>query len=180
MPPPRRRLKRIEQPTHARYLTFSCYHRLPLLQNDTIKLAFRDALHQARDRHGFALYAWVIMPEHVHLLAQPAGDADNVQSILRRLKSPFATQVITRWRQLDAPILPRITDAAGRTRFWQPGGGYDRNIITDAALFHAIDYIHANPVRRGLVNIPTNYPWSSARWYAGDQDDTIPMDPLPV
>ena len=38
-----------------------------------------------------------------------------------------------------------------RHRFWQPGGGYDRNITTTATLRAMIEYLHANPVRRGLV-----------------------------
>jgi REP-associated tyrosine transposase len=57
---------------------------------------------------------------------------------------------------------PRI-----RRRFWQPGGGYDRNITSIEALRAMIDYIHANPVRRGLVARPEDWEWSSARWYAG-------------
>jgi putative transposase len=57
---------------------------------------------------------------------------------------------------------PRI-----RRRFWQPGGGYDRNITSIEALRAMIDYIHANPVRRGLVARPEDWEWSSARWYRG-------------
>src|SRR5207245_2228878 len=50
--------------------------------------------------------------------------------------------------------LARVTVREGsrlRHRFWQPGGGYDRNITSTEALRAAIDYIHANPVRCGLV-----------------------------
>jgi hypothetical protein len=53
-----------------------------------------------------------------------------------------------------------------RHRFWQPGGGYDRNITSSEALRAVIDYIPANPVRRGLVARAEDWEWSSARWYA--------------
>ena len=62
------------------------------------------------------------------------------------------------------------------TVFWQPGGGYDRNITSTEALRAMIDYIHANPVRRGLVARVEDWEWSSARWYVGIQPVRIEMD----
>jgi len=41
-----------------------------------------------------------------------------------------------------------------------------------------IDYIHQNPVRRGLVRQATDWPWSSARFYAGFPDAALSMDPI--
>jgi hypothetical protein len=75
--------------------------------------------------------------------------------------------------------LPRIRVREGsrvRHRFWQPGGGYDRNIAGGSTLRHVMDYIHANPVRRGLVERPEDWEWSSARWYAGIHPSLIEMD----
>jgi putative transposase len=175
---PRKLLRRIENPNHARYLTFSCRHRFPLFKNDRIKAAFVKQLDETRTRTRFHLLAWVIMPEHVHLLIWPKLPEHPISKVTWRLKRDFSRRIITRWRNLNAPILTNITDADGRTRFWQPGGGYDRNIVSDDELREKIDYIHANLVRRGLVDSPTDYPWSSARWYAGDRDDTLRIDPV--
>jgi putative transposase len=63
-----------------------------------------------------------------------------------------------------------------RHRFWQPGGGYDRNITSSETLLAMIEYIHANPVRRGLVARMEDWEWSSARWYAGIRPVKIEMD----
>jgi len=41
-----------------------------------------------------------------------------------------------------------------------------------------IDYIHNNPARRGLIDLPTDWPWSSARFYSGEKDLALRMDPL--
>jgi len=174
----RRTLKRREVPGHARYLTFSCYHRLPLFQNDRIKQLFVDQLDLTRQRLSLELYAWVVMPEHVHLLVMPDTPTITISHLLRALKRPVAARVLDRWRQLDAAILKRVLDAKGQPHFWQPGGGYDRNIFSDEELLEKIDYIHANPVRRGLVDRTTDWPWSSALWY--DQHDGLAMDALPV
>ncbi|HEX2475460.1 MAG TPA: hypothetical protein VHK01_11970 [Lacipirellulaceae bacterium] len=49
-------------------------------------------------------------------------------------------------------------------RFWQEGPGYDRNVTTPAVIEAAIEYIHMNPVRRGLVKRAVDWKWSSASW----------------
>ena len=167
---PRRTLQRYETPSHARFLTFSCYRRLDLFKNDAIKDVFVDGLMDLHARRSFALFAWVVMPNHVHLLLTLDED-DDVPSFLRRLKPAFAKTVLTRWAELDAPILSKIQDKSGRTRFWQPGGGYDRNIFTRDEFAEKVRYIHDNPVRAGLVEKATEYRWSSAPKHAGLTQD---------
>lgn len=174
--PSRPRRRRFENPGEPRFLTFSCYQRLPLFLNDRIKLAFIDQLERIRDDLRFDLVAWVIMPEHVHLLIIPRHEVANVTTILQSLKQPFARKVIARWRELAAPILEAVTDASGRAHFWQRGGGYDRNITSEHEWFEKLSYINNNPVRRGLVTSAEDYPWSSARAHAHD-DRALPLKP---
>jgi putative transposase len=50
-------------------------------------------------------------------------------------------------------------------RFWQEGPGYDRNLNTAKSVLSSIDYIHNNPVKRGLVQSAVDWMWSSARHY---------------
>ncbi len=169
---------RKEAPRIARFLTFSCRGRLPLFQNDKIKRLFLEILGQSRERLGFRLRAWVVMPEHVHLILVPRLPGAPVPVILQAVKQPVARRVIHRWRQLNAPILARITDANGESRFWLPGGGYDRASYSDGELFEKIRYIHENPVRRGLTTCALDYEWSSARWYVGRREDVQDFDPL--
>jgi putative transposase len=178
VPPHRKQLRRIEAPGQARFLTFSCYHRLPLLDNEKIKSLFAHALAALREEGRFDLYGWVVMPEHVHLLVFPHLPAHPISSTLRQLKRSIAQAVLNRWSQLDAPILSRITDAHQTRRFWQTGGGYDRNIISQEELLEKLNYIHENPVKRGLAASAADYLWSSARWYAGDRTGPIPIDPI--
>ncbi|MFK7790781.1 MAG: transposase [Phycisphaeraceae bacterium] len=159
----RRKLKRYEGLGDIRYITCSCYQQLPLFQNDKIKDAFVAYLGKSRDRLAFKLYAWVVMPEHFHILLKPAS-GQNMPQVLRGIKAGFAKMTIERWRELDAPILRRITDSSGRLRFWQTGGGYDRNLYSEHKLIEKITYIHQNPVRRGLVERSSDWRWSSV-WY---------------
>lgn len=172
----RKKLKRIEGYGHGRFLTFSCYKRLGLFGNDQIKQLFLDRLVEVRREYMFDLWAWVIMPEHAHLLVLPSLESDGVAKILRSLKRPVAKRVLQRWRELDAEILAKVRDSRGRYHFWQLGGGYDRNIVSDDELYEKITYIHENPVRYGLVEKTVDWQWSSARWYEGLSDGLIEMD----
>ena len=175
--PTKQKMKRIEDPNHIRFLTFSCYKQLPLFNNDRIKDAFVDHIHNTRNTTGCHLIAWVIMPEHVHLLIWPDTQRAPVSRVGWLLKRSFSKRVIQRWKELNAPILPTIQTSKGAYRFWQHGGGYDRNIISQHELDEKLNYIHHNPVKRGLVRSPIDWTWSSARRYAGVHEGTIPIDP---
>ncbi len=170
--PIRKRLHRREG-TALRFLTFSCYNRLPLFTKDAIKALFVAQVDLTRARLGFGVVAWVIMPDHVHLLIDPRGVT--MARILMSLKRPFAARVLARWRDLNAAVLSRITDSQGEAHFWQPGGGYDRSEYTPKEISEKIAYIHENPVRRGLVGEATDWAWSSARAWAGWRDQPIPI-----
>jgi putative transposase len=63
-------------------------------------------------------------------------------------------------------------------RFWQTGGGFDHNIFNEHPLHEVIRYIHQNPVRRGLVDEALEWKWSSARFWEGNSDVALKMDPL--
>lgn len=86
--------------------------------------------------------------------------------IRRSIKQPVA-QVALREIVATAPVLTKqLTLPDGRRRFWQAGGGYDRNLFSPEAIHASLEYIHNNPVRRLLVEAAVDWPWSSARWYA--------------
>ena len=65
-------------------------------------------------------------------------------------------------------------------RFWQPGGGFDRNFWNAKAIYPAIEYLEANPVRKGLAATPEEYRGSSA--YSRDRKEGLVPDrfDLPV
>tara|TARA_R110000737_G_scaffold2923_13_gene9593 strand:+ start:93512 stop:93880 length:369 start_codon:yes stop_codon:yes gene_type:complete len=118
------------------------------------------------------------MPEHIHILILPKLPDYPASKVAWYLKRNSAIKIIARWKELDAPILSKIRTPDSKHRFWQPGGGYDRNIISGPELNEKIHYIHNNPVRRGLAAHPEDWNWSSAKWYAGDRNDQLPIDDI--
>ena len=180
--PPRKRVKHFHEPGDFHELTFSCYRRLPLLTNDAWRRYLACSIDDALTAEAFHLLAFVFMPEHVHLLVWPTRSNTSVKSISRFLAAAKvrSSQQIKRELQLSGSrLLQRLTirERPGRTvfRFWQEGPGYDRNLQTESSVMAAIEYIHMNPVRRGLVDRITLWKWSSARWY-GSEGQLIDVD----
>ena len=175
----RKKIKRLDLPGQAHYLTFSCFKSQPFLNKDRSRLWFIDALKNARTKHGFELWAWVIMPEHVHLLVLPKNDV-TISKILNAIKLSVG-KTASNWVQDHAPdFLPKMIDIQpnGKIafRFWQRGGGYDRNICSVDEVYEKIHYIHKNPVRRGLVNHPEDWLWSSFRAHEKGVEEPISID----
>jgi putative transposase len=180
----RKRRKRYDENREPKELTFSCFRRFRFLVRDRTRQWFIAALQTARQRWPVDVWAYVIMPEHVHLLVSPRDSNLKLGRFAGYVKEHTARPAI-RWLDENAPdFIPKIAVIEGtvtRRRFWQPGGGYDRNVIEERTLQSMIDYIHHNPVRRGLCERAIDWEWSSARWYAGirpvpiDMDATLPM-----
>jgi putative transposase len=181
----RKRVRHYEHPGHVRELTFSCYRQLPLLRNDLWREMLSRALDAAAERHRWRLAAFVYMPEHVHLLWFPLAGAAGIEHLLKAIKRPFSYRIKQLLIESRSGLLRRLTiqQRPGKTtfRFWQEGPGYDRNLDNAASVLAAIDYIHLNPVRRGLCENVLDWKWSSSRWYESlTHDADLPcLTPLP-
>jgi putative transposase len=122
------------------------------------------------------------MPEHVHLVVHPRRNIYDIADIREAIKEPVGRRGVAFLRKEAPEWLPRIRVTKGarvRHLFWQLGGGYDRNIDKPSTLLKMIEYIHMNPVRRGLVVRAIDWKWSSAAWYEGAGESPIPIDPIP-
>lgn len=176
--PIRKRMKRWEIDGGIRFITFSCQHRLPLISCPHVADVFVTALQVSRRKNATELFAWVVMPEHVHMLLRPAP-AHQLESTLRSLKMSVAKRAIARWVERSDPVLNQIQDGRGSPRFWQKGGGFDRNVRSESEFCREVRYIHRNPLERGLVQRPEDWRWSSVRWWMGIRENEVVCDPPP-
>lgn len=140
-------LKRFQKAESLHFVTFSCFHRLPLLETPGARETVEAVLEQMRARHDARVYAYVPMPEHVHLLIN-----EPPQIVL--------AQFLKAVKQMTSRKL-----RGAREKFWQDRY-YDSNVHGEQARSEAIRYIHRNPVERGLAAKPEDWPWSSFRHYA--------------
>jgi putative transposase len=168
----RKTVKRFHHPGDCHELTFSCYRRMPLLTNDVWCGLLAEGLERAVLGRSCRLVAYVFMPEHVHILVRPATQDARIDRLLKAIKAPVSARVRRLLEDARSPLLERLIvrerPGVHCFRFWQAGGGYDRNLRTVEAVEAAIAYIHENPVRRRLGDRSTDWRWSSARHYAED------------
>ena len=103
-------------------------------------------------RHFYQLHAWVIMPNHVHVIFEPQ----------------IAMPRIMRWlKGRTARVANRILGRTGAP-FWQDES-YDHWIRSANELQDVIAYVESNPLKAGLVEATEQWPWSSARFRADDE-----------
>lgn len=180
----RKQCRRYDIPGDAHFVTFSCFRRIPLLSRERSCCWFIEALQLGRAREMYHLWAYVIMPEHVHLVLWPRNGTQ-ISAILKSVKQSFSRRALLWIRANEPAFLERLLDVrpGGRQsyRCWQRGGGYDRNLRSAADIHEKIDYVHSNPVRRGLVESASEWRWSSCRaWETGVQEPiAIDRDSVP-
>jgi len=139
-------------------MTFSCYQRLPLLNSDAVRIHFLTSLEQLRVDHKFAVFGYVLMPEHVHLLlSEPKYQP--LSATLQVLKQSVSSSCAK-------PV------GASPGLFWLPRY-YDFNIRSMEKRIEKLQYIHRNPVKRGLVREPDQWKWSSYRQYFAGESGIV-------
>ena len=149
---------------HLHCFTFSCYRKEALLIDESERNSLLTFWREASERTQLEFVAYVVMPNHAHVLVKPPKEYD-VARLLRRLKEPFSHWLVKRLRDTNTRLLNRITLTVGSKRLhrvWQKGGGYDRNLYGRDAINRAIEYIEFNPVEAGFVKSPEYWRWSSA------------------
>jgi putative transposase len=177
------RRRQYNEPGQAHELTFCCYNRFKFLSAERTCCWLAEALNEARVELQFHLWAYVFMPEHVHLVVFPLQPKYEIRHILKAIKEPVGRRAMKHLRQHSPEWLPRITRRCGQrieAHFWQSGGGFDSNVCEPAALWQMIEYIHLNPVRRGLIERASDWKWSSAAWYEGRGSNGLMPDPIPL
>ncbi len=175
----RKRCKRYDIDGDAHHLTFSCFQRLPLFSKDRTRNWMLQALQLGREKSQYDLWAYIIMPQHVHVILLPHLGV-KMSAILTTIKQSVAKRALL-WLQNNAPqFLVQLEDIqpnGNRShRFWQRGGGYDRNLRSVSDIYEKIEYVHENPVRRELCLKPEEWAWSSCRAWETGEDIPIPID----
>jgi len=149
------RLKRFQHTGELHFLTISCHRRRPYFSTCQSREIFEAALETVRKRYGFFVYAYVVMPEHVHLLVSEPKRETLAQAI-QALKTSVS-------KQSD----PRP--------FWL-ARYYDFNLHNSEKRTEKIRYIHRNPVKRGLVDNPEDWEWSSFCHYLTSEKGRVEIE----
>jgi putative transposase len=157
----------------AYYLTSVTKDRLPVFQADALKIVTVRALDEARRSGRFLIFAYVIMPDHLHLVTD-GGKKPEV--ILRYVNGIVARRVIDYLKEhgYHASLEKlRHGDYRRRHRYslWDHHPNI-RQLTSESMLMQRVHYTHQNPVRAGLVENAEDYQYSSARiWNRRARED---------
>jgi len=164
---------------HLHFITCSCYRRLPLFASARAKNLLAKILGEVRDRYGFALAGYVVMPNHIHLLiGEPAkGTPSTVLQVLKQRVSRRLRRKPRRRASSQQLKLPFRDSLEPLPRLWQYRF-YDFNVWSQTKFVEKLHYMHMNPVKRKLVAHPSDWPWSSFSFYSKKEPGLIRIDPL--
>jgi putative transposase len=143
------RLRRLVLSDRYFFVTCNLLRTRAVLNEDDFEILAR-VMQARREEHGFLLTAWVFLPDHWHAILGPRYPK-GLSLIVESVK-------VSSTRQINA----------GRGelgRLWQ-GRFFDRALRTVKEYQETVEYIHLNPLRRGLVKRPEDWKWSSVHEYA--------------
>ena len=151
-------LKRFHESRQLHFLTFSCHKRRPNFRTTESRDTFVSALERVRQNYDLCVYGYVVMPEHVHLLVSEPERGTLAQA-MQSLKQGVARRLALR----------------AKDSFWQERY-YDFNTWSECKFVEKLRYIHRNPVNRGLVTQPEDWPWSSFRHYLNGEAGPVEIE----
>jgi len=141
-----------------------------------------DSLKYCQKEKGLQLVAYVIMPNHIHTIL--GANNGNISDILRDFKQYTSRKITETFRQRGKSQILSLFKSASKHagkgnqyKVWQLGS-HSQLMDYDEKLFQKIEYIHHNPVRKGFVEDPENWTYSSARNYMNNDNSIIEIQKL--
>lgn len=151
------RYKRLYYSQAVYHVVFRGNNRLEVLLEEPAKKVLLKIIERYRQRFGFALYAFVIMDNHAHLVLE-TNETHNISRVMQSILLAFSC-----WYRRNYNYVGYV---------WQ-GRFKSFCISNERYLRECVEYIHQNPVRAKMVDYPEGYLWSSARQYAGMGDEAV-------
>jgi putative transposase len=129
------------------FITASNFEKQSLLQSDRMAGLLIDVLHHYQKQSKYHLHDFVVMPNHFHLLITPISPV-TLEKAVQYIKGGFSYRA--------------KKELSFNGEIWQTSF-YDRRVRDADEYARFRHYIQMNPVRRGLVTLPEEFPFSSAR-----------------
>lgn len=177
-------LKRFNLQNHLYFVTTTTEDRIKIfLDEENIRIllcAIREFSHSCAVK----LHAFVILPDHAHLLAALTTNAFTISHFMKGIKGKSAFEINRRntiknraVETVPTKLINMVKNVP--TRIWQHQ--FLDHIVRDDEDYRAhIEYIHNNPVKHNLCKTPEEYKWSSYRCYINNEDVLIPITKLPL
>ena len=176
------RWRPVFNPAHLYFVTTTAVGRQSLFKRPVIKRLIVDTIDCMRLRGRFRMYAFVVMPNHIHLIIH-CQEEDPLADCIPDLKKQIADRVVRQYRAEGAKGVLHALETADTRRskhghkVWEDG--YDaRDVFSPEFMEQKMTYLHHNPCQPhwDLAERPEDYVWSSARFYLLGEPAIIPVD----
>ena len=158
---------------HTQFTTITNLNWLPLLQNEYHKKITIEALQNRVAKEQVTIYAFVLMPNHMHFIWQ-LHDGIIREDFQRDFLKFTARSILCFMRMNDDPLLLQLEVKAPDRKFqvWERNS-LSIDIYSERVLIQKLNYVHTNPVhlKWKLADLPENYQYSSARFYETGVDE---------
>jgi putative transposase len=151
------------------FVTFSCYKRRRLLDDDAAKSIVLGTLNAQLRRLAGKCVGFVLMRNHVHALVW-VPDPTHISDFMKQWKRTSSLRIA----HLLATVLTRYSGQFDESPVWQ-GKYYGFNVYSENKLLEKLTYMHQNPVRAGLIKQASEWRWSSARFYEHGKSVGVPV-----
>jgi len=168
---------KIHNEQYPYFITANLRFGLPLFCNPSAVTFLLANLEFLRNKRGVKLIAYVIMENHFHAILHGDDLADKISQFksysARKIIDSFKMDQHSRWLKRMKRVKPAYKNDQ-EFQFWEESY-HPKQVVGDEMMMQKINYIHQNPVKRGYVDKPEYWRYSSARNYLGEEG-LIPVD----
>ena len=165
---------KMDNPEGIYFMTMTVVNWIDLFTRKELKHIILDALKHCQKEKGLVIYAWCIMPSHLHLIV--SCQEAPLSNIIRDFKKFTSKALIKEIRLINESrkqwLLEKFEEAGknlkriSKFKVWKDGN-HPKELFSNKFMQQKLDYIHQNPVKDEIVDEPEDYLYSSARDYAG-------------
>ena len=166
------------------FVTSSITSHINVFKLDSLANKALTQLEDVREKYGMRIFAYCLMPNHIHLILQSNATGD-LSNFMREWKSVTAREILTYAEDKSPRLLQQFEKAAEkyhlsnkqRHHVWASRFD-DLQLRTSNTIRVKLNYIHENPVRKGIVQKTGDYEYSSAGWYEEIGDSRVKLSDI--
>ena len=170
------------------FITTTVTQHIYLFHTPILAKTCLEIIESEREKYKMKLYCYCLMPNHIHLVVQSENRGD-LSQFVKSWKALTARVIIEYAEANDSELLSKFQGSAERYssslggrqlhQVWVPRFD-DVQLRTSEVLRTKVNYIHANPIRKGIVKSPEEYNYSSAGWYEGKMDTFVSLTDISI
>jgi REP element-mobilizing transposase RayT len=177
-----RRYRIFGKGTTPHFITWTITGWLPIFLSDSYCSVITNSLEYCRREKGLLVNGYVIMPTHVHAIVS-SSDGSNLSDILRDARKFTAKEIVRHLKNDGNKLFDWFfRDSAkkdgrpeGSYKVWE-GGFHPEALESEKFVVQKLEYIHQNPVRKGLVEKQEYWKYSSAGFYINNIQGPMDFD----